>query len=328
VTEADLYQRVLDHVAWATANGPVQPERRLLKPWPGLRDVWFVDDETFVGEAFRLLLGREADPDGLAHYTAQLRLGLARLELVRHLADSAEGSYWELDRTWWPKVVAFAIPTGLREAWPLPDGEFLARAYQLVLGRGIDPNGFLHHSTMLKRGQPREAFIEHLADSKEARGRRIGTAWLSALKWIPLEAAVRSVWGLPDDAFLEALYRLVLGRGTDPNGREHHGRLLRAGVPRVEVLRQLVLGPEAAGKYGDPAWLEDWEAEAMAEVLAAPDAQTFLHGAYWLVRRRRPRRRELAVQVPLLRWLPFYRRRHVLRRLLAGAPRPEVKEAA
>jgi Domain of unknown function (DUF4214) len=328
VCEILLDRRIHDNLAWAVITGQVRQERTRLQPWPALRDAWFEGDRRFVRTAYRLLLNREADPKGLAHFLGELRGGLARLEVVRQLVNSPEAAYWDLDISWWPEFAALDILAGLRHAWPLPDDAFIACAYHLLLGREVDPNGLEHHGRRLRQGMTRIAFIEHLAESGEAHARRVGTNWLAELPQIALETALRRVWELPDEEFIEALFRLLLNRGADPNGAEHHRRILRSGGPRVEVLRQFLAGPEAAGRYGSLDWLAAWEAEAMAEVLARPDDEAFLCGAYWLVRRRKPRRRELAVQVPLLRWLPFYRRRHVLRRLRAACPPAQAKEAA
>lgn len=69
------------------------------EPWPRLeahrawhrRDFLGLPAERFVHEAYRALLGREADPDGLASYLPQCRLWLGRVAVLGHLAQSQEG---------------------------------------------------------------------------------------------------------------------------------------------------------------------------------------------------------------------------------------------
>lgn len=48
------------------------------------------DEATFVSRCYDALLGRPADPGGLAHYTARLRDGATRLSIVETLAASDE----------------------------------------------------------------------------------------------------------------------------------------------------------------------------------------------------------------------------------------------
>ena len=47
-------------------------------------------DRQFVELAYRLILGRAAEPDGLSHYLARLRNGDSRREIAFGLANSAE----------------------------------------------------------------------------------------------------------------------------------------------------------------------------------------------------------------------------------------------
>lgn len=49
-----------------------------------------VPDDVFVRDSYLAVLGREADPTGLAHYLALLEAGMAREEVLLELAKSAE----------------------------------------------------------------------------------------------------------------------------------------------------------------------------------------------------------------------------------------------
>ena len=55
------------------------------------RDFVAVDAQAFVRVAYRALLGREADPDGLQAYAPWCSTWLGRVALLQQLADSAEG---------------------------------------------------------------------------------------------------------------------------------------------------------------------------------------------------------------------------------------------
>ena len=48
-------------------------------------------DEAFVTNAYLIVLGRDPDPDGLAHYLARVRSGAEKAEIIADLAKSAEG---------------------------------------------------------------------------------------------------------------------------------------------------------------------------------------------------------------------------------------------
>ena len=56
-----------------------------------LSDLMTYEDQEFVGLAYRAVLGRAADPSGLAHYVDMLRHGAGKLEIVRILRTSDEG---------------------------------------------------------------------------------------------------------------------------------------------------------------------------------------------------------------------------------------------
>lgn len=49
------------------------------------------DDRRFIGVAYQAVLGRAPDPEGEAHYLAQLRAGTHKLAILKQLRQSAEG---------------------------------------------------------------------------------------------------------------------------------------------------------------------------------------------------------------------------------------------
>jgi hypothetical protein len=56
-----------------------------------LEELCGMADADFVNCAFVTILGRQADPDGCAHYVRQLRRGVAKLTIINALRRSNEG---------------------------------------------------------------------------------------------------------------------------------------------------------------------------------------------------------------------------------------------
>ena len=69
-----------------------------------LEELCGMADADFVNCAFVTILGRQADPDGRAHYLRQVRRGVAKFAIINALRQSSEGSRHDpgirgLDRT-------------------------------------------------------------------------------------------------------------------------------------------------------------------------------------------------------------------------------------
>jgi len=56
-----------------------------------------LDDLGFIENAYRIVLRREADPEGAASYMAALRSGALRQDILCSLAESGEGRRWEVE---------------------------------------------------------------------------------------------------------------------------------------------------------------------------------------------------------------------------------------
>ncbi|MFM1988712.1 MAG: hypothetical protein RJA99_1669 [Pseudomonadota bacterium] len=54
-------------------------------------DLLALDGEAFVSTAYIAILGRRPDPEGLAHYLANMRAGMAKGDVILALASSEEG---------------------------------------------------------------------------------------------------------------------------------------------------------------------------------------------------------------------------------------------
>jgi hypothetical protein len=67
-------------------------------------------DRQFVELAYRLILGRPADPDGLAHHLDRLRRGVSRREVAFGLGNSSEAKENGFDSRlfrsyrWWRRL--------------------------------------------------------------------------------------------------------------------------------------------------------------------------------------------------------------------------------
>jgi len=102
--------------------------------------------------------------------------------------------------------------------------------YDEVLGRAPEAEGLHHWSGMILAGvEPREV-AAHLLSSWEHRYRHRA---------------------LDDGAYVDLLYRIVLGRNADPDGRAHWLAQLEAGASAAALAGRLGSSPEALGRHVD-----------------------------------------------------------------------------
>lgn len=113
------------------------------------------------------------------------------------------------------------------------DLTFLAAAYSWILGRLPDDEGRAFYLRNMQARLTRHEVLASLAASQEA-GARVA----SLAKNMPEDR----------DAFVEAAYRLVLGRRADGAGATHYLAKLDAGLSRENVILDLARSPEAAAK--------------------------------------------------------------------------------
>jgi hypothetical protein len=140
-------------------------------------DLLALHDEAFVRAAYRTLLGREADDDGLRHYRACLRAGLGKAEIIWALTQSDEGrrkaSFADLDH--------------------LPDTKFIDAAYSRILGREPDAEGRDHYLNLLKRTRRRDRVVHDLSHAKEAHNSPGGQFILALEDYLRRERSARGV---------------------------------------------------------------------------------------------------------------------------------------
>ena len=117
----------------------------------------------------------------------------------------------------------------LDELIALPGDDFLRAAYRMILGRELDEEGQGHYRRRLKQGFSKAAVLNDLIRSKEAkRSNRCD-----------------DLADLPDDGFLEVIYRRVLGRELDSDGKEHYLDALSRHGDRRRVFREIQKSGEA-----------------------------------------------------------------------------------
>jgi GT2 family glycosyltransferase len=135
----------------------------------------------------------------------------------------------------------------------LEDAHFVEQAYQVVLGRPADPMGRQAYLGRVRSGTPKALIVHELRHSAEGLRRAARTGqpvWSSApppstlARVRPPTPELHDLLRLPDAAFVEAAYRMVLGRPVDASGRANYLQELRAGVGRLEVLNELLQSAE------------------------------------------------------------------------------------
>jgi hypothetical protein len=264
----------------------------------------------FVQQLYRNVLGREADPGGLAFWVGQINGGASRGYVLAGFSESPE--FIEIQRENVTVERAFAIiggrMPGYAEAlsWKeylrgedqtdaflsaaefaglhpggISDGAFVALAYQGFLLRAVDPIGQTFWVGELANGKiSRTGLVDRLISSSEYRdvvatvcrfymgclGRLPDTAGLSG--WSGFMRAGHSVAelangfasapefqaqtaGLTNAAFVQQLYRGVLGREADPAGLTGWSTLLNTGqMTRTVLLTAFVQSQEAGDRFG------------------------------------------------------------------------------
>lgn len=208
-----------------------------------------MDNASFVHQAYLRLLGRAADPEGLQDSVAKLDAGVARSEVTATLADSEEGQRYASRRNALRArtgpVVASAVqrPTleasralavvavnrlnHVNELLILDDAAFIASAYQTLLNREVDPEGFRIYLTLLHDGWTKLHIAKALFESEE--GRKVHSS-------LPgLSLAVRNHAKAQRRSWLGWYWRNVQGADSDmPADRERRALAYRP-INRTEI---------------------------------------------------------------------------------------------
>lgn len=217
------------------------------------------DDEAFVAEAYRGLLGREPDPEGMGAYLEQLRGGSPRIELLALIALSREG----LARAGaapamrgaladaHQRIHAITAPeaASLEELLAHHDEPFVRCAYLTTLARDPDPEGLRRYVAVLRGGSPKMHILASLRRSTEgASCEALRRALHAALRpGVPdTGAQLESLLPRADTTFLARAYLLLAGRKPSPQELALQLNRLKEGTTRAQVARDLAQSVAAA----------------------------------------------------------------------------------
>jgi len=220
------------------------------------------DDAEFIRGLYDALLGRPPEPDGLQEKLAPLALGGSRLDVVRSIAGSDEARARGVDPSLAERLQG-ADPAGtvaaVRATWTLDDDRFV-EALPHALGIAADAPA-LRAAVRDVLAEGRRPALEHaLAHGDVANHVNAPTraALLAAelLTRTEIETALRRLAALNDEAFVDGLYRLLLGRPADSTGLEDRAAALRSGALRLDLVRAVATSGEAQARGIEPSWLE------------------------------------------------------------------------
>jgi hypothetical protein len=192
-----------------------------------------ITDAAYVGLIYRLMLGREADGQGLADYTAQLSSGsMTRPDFAKAMVRSAE---FRARRA----ALIVGAPRQTRDCDLAAEaGRALAHerraayAHCLVLGEPPDPAHLRLWSESMADGKLRAAqLVEALVASPQFAERR-GTATMS------------------DKEYLDLVYRVLLLREADGASRDAYlARIARGEIRREDVAMDAIASAEFAARH-------------------------------------------------------------------------------
>jgi hypothetical protein len=220
----------------AAVRGTYRPQAEVLEN----RLVPATTSQEFIGEVYRELLNREADPAGLAAWSALVDQGVPRPLVVFAIESSVEYRAVVIDELYRDYLNRPADPTGLNafvqfvglggtfdqvRATILGSGEYFARAggnnqnflerlYEDALGRPLDPTGQAAWGQLLGQGAPRGTVAALVLSSPEA-----------------------------DRFLVEEWYNEFLDRSSDAGGLATFANLLQSGQ-REEVAVALIVGSD------------------------------------------------------------------------------------
>lgn len=236
-----------------------------------------LDGSEFVDKAYARVLGRSADPTGLATYRAWLNGSAAsKIKVLQALRKSGEGqarkteNRWVGLAIWWNKRSYYDIR--FSDMLRYDDAEFVATAYGRLLGREPDSSGYAGRLEQARQGtRGRARALVELCMSPEGRAvhahvQGLGFATLRwdfrfwaiailrrALPWLSgPRVDLRALLQRDGLDFIEAAYIKALGRRA---GRgDQHGIAIYAGwlngttAAKIKVLQSLLRSDEGRTK--------------------------------------------------------------------------------
>ena len=167
ITAQMLRARLVEQLSGPSAGSP-----EIAPDYSQVELLLIPEDGAFVAEAYRRVLGREPDLDGVHHFVGVLQshsrqVVIDALEAARPAAPAspppAEDGQGPTDLT----------PLDQIEA---PE-EFVNESYRRILRREADTAGMAHYRTLLASGVPRIQVLASIAASKEGRTRNTPFLW-------------------------------------------------------------------------------------------------------------------------------------------------------
>ena len=193
-----------------------------------------------IARLYQAGLGREADVNGLEHYTAEVDgSGVSLATIANDLISSPE----------------FVSRYGT-----VSNSTFLDQVYQNALDRAPDASGMQFWQGMLNAGMTRAQVLVDIADSPEGVS---GSA---------------SFAGDKNTAEVYRLYEGILGRAPDAGGSAFYTSALASGQTPTSVAQLLLNSAEftsASGQLSDSAFVTRLYADALGRAPAASDIQTW-----------------------------------------------------
>ena len=185
---------------------PITPKQETAVDMPqhgwDLLGLLTLDGEEFIRQAYIHVLGRVPDREGLSYYAERLSNGFSRLHILGQLAASGETHsarklYPRLRWTYLISKYRFVPVLGvcaeiacsfsrahMRELFCRDDEQFIEQAFQAVLGRIADAQGFAHYLKQLRSGKNRLEILVDMRFSKEGKAAGSRVAGLTALSWL------------------------------------------------------------------------------------------------------------------------------------------------
>jgi Domain of unknown function (DUF4214) len=221
------------------------------------------DDELFIQGAYRALLGREPDPEGLGNYMEQLLGGTPKIDLLAALALSWEGrtragALGDAVLKACERIRSMTAPAAasLDQLLGYYDERFVRCAYLTILGRDADREGLRHYVEELRAGFSKMSILSSLRASRESRARAAGLGELDGVGTPRTgDPGRHSAWlrerlAQPERQFVVSSYPGVLGRKAKPGEAAEQLRRLGDGMSRTQLLAALRGSEEGRASQG------------------------------------------------------------------------------
>lgn len=175
-------------------------------------------NEEFVTDMYHIFLGRDPEPDGMAHWMSLIAQGQTREQIFAGFANSEE--FFSLCYNY--GITAGYFDANYDRNQLNKVNLFVARLYDICLNRIGDQNGQINWASSLLSGRHTGAEVAHeFIFSKEYQS-----------------------LNLSDGAYVRNLYLALMGRQYDVGGYENWVKALESGYSRDEVFAQFVMSEE------------------------------------------------------------------------------------